>query len=167
MAILGIETLIYGVEDLKTSTRFFEDFGLPLVTANATESRFQLPEGSSVVIRSLEDPTLPKSSVEGAGVLEVIWGMDSTQSLEALASKLGTDRELRRDEDGTVHFLTDFGIAMGLRVFAKRQVVTAPDAVNSPGRINRLNRHRNWRLRAFPKVISHVVFSVPHYREAA
>src|ERR1700722_12263638 len=115
MAILGIETLIYGVEDVKTSTRFFEDFGLPLVTTNATESRFQLPEGSSVVIRSLEDPTLPRSSVEGAGVLEVIWGMDSAQSLEALASKLGIDRELRRDEDGTVHFLTDFGIAMGLR----------------------------------------------------
>ena len=31
MAINGIETIIYGVEDVALCTRYFVDFGLPLV----------------------------------------------------------------------------------------------------------------------------------------
>jgi catechol 2,3-dioxygenase-like lactoylglutathione lyase family enzyme len=167
MAILGIDTLVYGVEDIKTSTRFFEDFGLRLVESSAEESRFELPEGSMLVLRPLGHPSLPQSTIEGPGVREVIWGVDSAQSVEALARGLGTDRTIQRDDDGTVHFVTDFGGAMGLRVFAKKPVLTAPDPLNSPGRVNRLNQHRKWRLRAHPKVIAHVVFSMPAYRQAA
>jgi catechol 2,3-dioxygenase-like lactoylglutathione lyase family enzyme len=167
MAIVGIESLVYGVEDIPTSTRFFEDFGLPLVESNVSGSVFVLPEGSSVLIRSRHDSSLPNSSIEGTGVREVIWGLDSQKSLDALATDLASDRDIIRDPDGTVHFLTDFGNAMGLRVFAKRPVLTAPDPLNSPGCVNRLNQHRKWRLRAFPKVLSHVVFSVPQYQAAA
>ena len=167
MAILGIESLHYGVDDVATCTRFFTDFGLPLLESAGGISRFRLPEGSTVVIRQLQDPALPISSVIGAGVREVIWGVDTAQSLEDIANGLAVDRKVRRDADGTARFLTDFGVAMGLRVFAKLPVVTAPDPINSPGRVNRLNSHRKWRLRAAPKVISHVVFSVPEYLKAA
>jgi catechol 2,3-dioxygenase-like lactoylglutathione lyase family enzyme len=167
MAILGIDTLVYGVDDIKTSTRFFEDFGLRLVESTPDESRFELPEGSRVVLRPLDHPSLPASTIEGPGVREVVWGVDSARSVDKLARELGADRETRRDEDGTVHFVTDFGSAMALRAFAKKPVLTAPDPLNSPGQVNRLNRHRKWRLRAYPKVIAHVVFSVPAYREAA
>jgi hypothetical protein len=167
MTILGIESLHYGVDDVATCTRFFVDFGLPLLDSASGVSRFRLAEGSSVIIRQLGDPVLPASSVIGAGVREVIWGVDNAQSLDELVKVLAVDREVRRDADGTAHFLADFGIAMGLRVFAKRPVVTAPDPLNSPGRINRLNSHRKWRLRAAPKVISHVVFCVPDYLQAA
>jgi catechol 2,3-dioxygenase-like lactoylglutathione lyase family enzyme len=167
MAILGIDTLVYGVDDVKSSTRFFEDFGLRLEESNAEESRFVLPEGSHVVLRPLNHPSLPQSTVQGAGVREVIWGVDSAHSVDTLARGLGVDRKMQRDEDGTVHFVTDFGSAMGVREFTKRPVVTAPDALNSPGRVNRLNQHRKWRLRAYPKVIAHVVFQVPSYHEAA
>jgi catechol 2,3-dioxygenase-like lactoylglutathione lyase family enzyme len=167
MAILGIDTLVYGVEDIKTSTRFFEDFGLRLVESSAEESRFKLPEASHVLLRPLDHPSLPQSTIEGPGVREVIWGVDSAQSVETLTRGLGSDRTIQRDDDGTVHFVTDFGGAMGLRVFAKKPVLTAPDPLNSPGRVNRLNQHRKWRLRAHPKVIAHVVYSMPAYLEAA
>jgi catechol 2,3-dioxygenase-like lactoylglutathione lyase family enzyme len=167
MAILGIDTLLYGVDDVQTSTRFFEDFGLRLVESSAQESRFELPEGSRVVLRPLDHPSLPQSTVEGPGVREVIWGVDSAGSVDALARDLGADRKIHRDEDGTIHFVTDFGGAMGLREFTKKPVLTAPDPLNSPGRVNRLNKHRKWRLRAYPKVIAHVVFTVPDHLEAA
>ena len=167
MAILGIESLHYGVDDVMTCTRFFTDFGLTLLDSKGDVSRFRLPEGSTVVIRRLQDPALPACSVIGAGVREVIWGVDTAQSLADIVKSLAVDRDVRRDADGAAHFLTDFGIAMGLRVFAKTPVVTAPDPINSPGRINRLNSHRKWRLRAAPKVISHVVFCVPEYMKAA
>lgn len=167
MAILGIESIHYGVDDVAMCTRFFTDFGLPLLDSAGSISRFRLPEGSTVVVRQLQDPALPVSSVIGAGVREVIWGVDTTQSLEGIVKGLAVDRAVPRDADGTAHFLTDFGVAMGLRVFSKAPIVTAPDPINSPGRVNRLNSHRKWRLRAAPKVISHVVFSVPEYLKAA
>jgi catechol 2,3-dioxygenase-like lactoylglutathione lyase family enzyme len=167
MAILGIDTLIYGVDDLKKSTCFFENFGLRLLESSAEESRFELPEGSRVVLRPMGHSSLPESTVEGPGVREVIWGVDSLRSVDTLARGLGADRKIRQDDDGTVHFVTDFGNAMALREFAKKPVLTSPDPLNSPGRVNRLNQHRKWRLRAYPKVIAHVVFSVPAYRVAA
>src|SRR5260370_17871004 len=140
MAILGIDTLVYGVDDIKTSTRFFEDFGLRLVESRSDESRFELPEGSCVVLRPLDHPSLPPSTIEGPGVREVIWGVDSARSVDKLARELGADRETRRDDEGTVHFVTDFGSAMALRAFAKKPVLTAPDPLNSPAQVTPLNR---------------------------
>jgi hypothetical protein len=53
VAILGIESLIYGVDDLAQCTKFFDDFGLPLVSSNDSSSKFVLPEGSKVELRPL------------------------------------------------------------------------------------------------------------------
>lgn len=168
MAIIGIETLIYSVEDVGVSSRFFKDFGLECVEQSADRARFILPEGSNVILLPRKHQDLPTDSrVQGDGVLEVVWGVDTSDALEHLAANLGTDRPVRRSPDGSAHFVTDFGIAMGLRVFAKRPVVCAPDPVNAPGCVKRLNQHRKWRLRARPKTIAHVVFSVPDYEKAA
>jgi hypothetical protein len=124
---------------------------------------FVLPEGSSVKLRKVGDPALPRCVFEGPGVHDVTWGVDRAEALEALVLDLATDREVRRDSDGTAHFQSDAGVAMGLRLFATRPVHSAPDPSNSPGRLNRLNSHRKWRKRAYPKTLSHVVFQLPDY----
>jgi len=164
MAVLGIECLAYGVEDVEKSCRFFEDFGLRRSGSVATVGRFDLPEGSHVLIRHHDDPALPHSSLVGDGVREVIWGVDSEAALEALVAGLSTDRKLRRDADGTARFLTDFGLAMGVRLWTKKPVLSAPDPLNAPGSVRRLNQQRKWRLRAYPKGIAHVVFAIPDYQ---
>ena len=167
MAIVGIETLTYGVDDLEESTRFYEDFGLECVERSAEGVRFLLPEGSSVRLVPLGHSSLPAGSrVIGSGVAEIIWGVDTAEALNRLAHGLARDREVTTAEDGTVRFIADFGIAMGLRLFTKRMVISAPDRLNAPGHVGRLNQHRRWRLRARPKVIAHVVFAVPNYDEA-
>lgn len=163
MAIIGIETLIYGVDDVTHCTDFFDDFGLPLVERSATRAAFRLAEGSNVIIRPNDDPSLPDSAIVGTGVREVIWGVDTAANLEALVERVAQDMAVARDPDGTAHFLTPCGLPMGLRIFDKKTVVTAPDPINSPGRVNRLNTHRRWRTRARPKVINHVVFAVKDY----
>jgi catechol 2,3-dioxygenase-like lactoylglutathione lyase family enzyme len=167
VAITGIESLVYGVDDVARCTSFFQDFGLRLAASEEQASHFRLPEGSNVIIRHKGDASLPASSLEGPGVREVIWAVDSADALERLVSGLARDREVRREKNGDAHFLTDFGLAMGLRVAARQPVVCAPDPVNAPDRINRLNQHRKWRLRAHPKVISHVVFAAPDYEAGA
>jgi catechol 2,3-dioxygenase-like lactoylglutathione lyase family enzyme len=166
VAINGIETLVYGVDDVPLSARFFADFGLPLVQSDAELSRFRLEEGSHVVIGRVDSMKPRDSVLVGPGVQEVILGVDTPANLEALVVRVGKDREVRRDEDGTAHFIIDGGVPFGLRVFPKKQVVTSPDPLNSPGNVNRLNRNRRYRKRAIPKVIQHVVFAVQNVEES-
>lgn len=163
MAIIGIETVVYGVNDVAECTRYFVDFGLPLMEQSDTFAHFRLEEGSNVQIRHIGDSSLPKSSILGTGVVETIWGVDTRQSLDKLAKELGKDREVRFDEDGTVHSHDDDGIAFGLRLYRKNPVVSAPSPSNSPGNVNRVNTHRKWKVKACPKTIQHVVYQVPDY----
>lgn len=164
MAIIGIRSLIYGVEDVATSARFFADFGLRSTGGDGVVHRFELPEGSEVVIRHRNDAALPASSLVGDGVREVIWGVDTQEALNLLAADLSLYTDVMRGSDGVVRFLTDFGLAMGLALFARKPIVCAPDPVNAPGHVRRLNQHRKWRLQAVPRGIAHVVFAIPDFQ---
>lgn len=161
MAIIGIETVLYGVNDVAECTRYFTDFGLPLLEQSEAHAHFRLDEGSNVIIRHISDPAIPPSKLVGIGVCEVIWGVDRQDSLDRLLQSLGRDREIRRDADGTAHCLTDDGLAIGFRLYRKNSVQSSPDPVNSPGNINRINQQRKWKVKARPKTIQHVVFQTP------
>lgn len=163
MAILGIECLTYGVDDLAKSRQFFEDFGLVLESADDRAVTFRLPEGSRVVLKPCGDPSLPVGAIEGAGVREVVWGVRDQDDLDRLVTDLSADMDVTCDADRTARFVTDFGVPMGLRVFAKRAILYSPEPANAPGHVRRLNQHRRWRERAYPKGISHVVFAVPDF----
>jgi catechol 2,3-dioxygenase-like lactoylglutathione lyase family enzyme len=166
MAIIGIESVIYGVDDVAESTRYFVDFGLPLLERSDSHAHFRLDEGSNVIVRHIADPALPKTSLNGTGVVETIWGVDRQDSLDRLVAELHKDREVRVDADGTVHSHDGEGMAFGLRLYRKNPVYSAPDPVNSPGNINRINIQRKWKVKARPKTIQHVVFQVPDVERA-
>ena len=162
MAILGVETLVYCVEDEQKSVEFFEDFGLRVFDRNSTRTRFRLPDNSNVIVQSIRDAPVRRSQVQGIGVHEVVWGLDSQEHLDQLAARVATDRDVERDAEGTVRFVADGGIAMALRLWPSyRMPRTAVDQVNSPGNTNRLNVHRKWIARAIPKRIMHIVYLVP------
>lgn len=165
MAITGVASLVYGVADIEECRRYFMDFGLNEIEGNADGALFRLVEGSHVILRHRDDPALPRGAIEGDGVRQIIWGVDTAASLERLVAKTARVCPVTPGEDGTFLFDTPFGIPMGLRLFDRRPVVYAPDPVNAPGRINRLNQHRKWRERARPKVINHSVWQIPQYEE--
>lgn len=165
MAVIGIERVHYRVDDLETCTRFFEDYGLALSDRGEGETRFELPDNSSVILRHTSDP-IPGSQVIGPGIHEIVWGVDTAPHLEKLLGRVSRDREVRTDAEGVHHFIADGGLAMGLRHWPERRQVVAPtDPVNSPGHINRMNAHRRWLVRARPRSISHVVFMLAEYEE--
>lgn len=163
LAILGVESVVYGVDDLEASARFWTDYGLTPVSASAAEHVFEVATGSRVILRRIDDPTIPPSYFPGNGVRETVFGVDTAEALEALVAGLETDRAVRRDADGTAHFIADDKTPIGLRVWRKRAVLSQPDPVNAPGNIQRLNLHRKWRLRARPKTINHVVYFSDDY----
>jgi hypothetical protein len=160
MPIGGIESAIYGVDDLTLATTFYNDFGLQAIKCTADEVVYRLEEGSRVILRKSDDPSLPAAHYAGSGVRETIFGIDSREELDAYAADLRRDREVRRDPDGTLHFLTDCGIPLGLRWFERKKVTYSPDPVNAPDNIKRLNQQRRWRPRALPKTINHIVWRV-------
>ena len=159
--INGVETVIYGVEDLDLCVRYFSDFGLPLAEHTNDEALFELEEGSSVIIRPLAGAAVPGQKLVGYGVQQVIWGVPDRKVFDRVVTKLGKVTEIAIDADGTARFFDCDGIACGLRVYPKKTIWGAPDPVNSYGNINRRNTHRKWRLKARPKTIQHVVFQVP------
>lgn len=166
MAIVGIESVVFAVDDLDLCTRFWDDFGLVPVAHTKAESVFEAASGSKVICRRQDDPRLPKlrpNWFDGPGIRETVWGVDTAEALESLVTDLSRDRQVQRDPDGTAHFYTDDGMPLALRLFRKRTVTSIPDRVNSPGRIERLNQHRQWRTRARPKTINHVVFFSEDY----
>lgn len=159
MPIGGVESICYGVVDLPASTQFYDDFGLKSFRRTTDETVYRLEEGSRVILRHIDDPRLPPPHYEGSGVRETIFGVDSLEELEGYAARIAVDREVRSSDDGqTIHFLSDCGIPLGLRVWTRRKVVYSPDPVNAPDNIKRLNQHRRWRVRAEPKTINHIVW---------
>ncbi len=165
MSILGIESLVYGVDDVALCERFFQDFGLKSLGSSPALAEFETDEGSRLILRHATDSSLPRSSLVGTGVREVVWAVDAEASLRTLRDDLSRDRDVSCDPDGTAHFLTDCGLPMALRVFRKRPLVAAPDPVNAPGAVNRLNAHRKWRKRARPRTIQHVVFTAVAFED--
>lgn len=163
MAILGVESVIFGVDDLATSARFWDDFGLNPVSRDETTAVFDVASGSRVIVMHGEDPRLPARVFAGSGIRLTVWGVDTQANLEKLVAGLGPDVAVRREDDGAAFFLAPDGQALGLRVWDKRPVVSVADPVNTPGQIKRLNQHRQWRSRARPKTINHVVFFSPDY----
>lgn len=165
MAINGIHTLVYGTDNFADSVRFFDDFGLPVAQSTDDFARFRLAQGCEVHVRRLDDPWFLPSRQQGNGVRECIWGVDTQESFDALVTDLRRDHEVRI-EQGVARFVTAFGQAMGLKVWVKLPVITAPSPCNSPGRVNRVNETRKWLRRAVPTTIQHVVWGFPDVNEA-
>lgn len=163
MSILGVESVVFGVDDLEACTRFWDDFGLNPVSRDATESVFDVPSGSRIIVRKRGDDRLPPENFAWPGVKMTVWGVDSQDNLEKLAAGLAVDRDVTRDADGSAYCQAPDGQWLGLRVWKKKPVVSEASPVNTPASHPRFNQHRIWRRRAIPKTINHVVFFSPDY----
>ena len=103
MKITGLDGIVYGVDELDRCIEFWNDFGLTEQESNEDGARFTTADGASIVVRNIDDPTLPPTDAEGPTVREVFWGVDTPQTLDALADEIGNDQAITRDDDGTVH----------------------------------------------------------------
>jgi len=167
MAITGIRRLVFLVDDLDSTSRFFTDYGLRPEEADANSARFSAMNGAEVRLLQRGHADLPKGTAQtGIGVHECVWSVDSQSALDRLTADLATDHALTTDAEGVVHFVTAFGQAIGLQVWTSRAVHGAPSASNTPGSIGRLNQPRKWLARAVPKRIHHCVWTFPDVQVA-
>lgn len=167
MAICGVESLVYGVEDLERCARFFEDWGLESAPESAG-TEWRLPDGSSLLLRPIGDRALPAALVPGSTVREAVWAVDSREGLQGIAAELSRDREVT-EISGTLHSVDDSGYAIAFRLSERQPVRAEPPQVNTVGRIGRKDERARAALpyRARPQRIVHLVYWVPREIDAA
>lgn len=159
MNVTNLDSVTFGVTDLDTCKRFWTDFGLAQSSADGA-TVFRAKNGSSVVLRSADDPALPTAIEPGATQREAVFGVRSASDLTAIAAELERDRPVSVDADGTVHARDPLGFAIAFRV-RRSTPVTAPELkFNTPGRPDRINTRGQFFASATPLEMTHTVFMI-------
>lgn len=169
MNIIGPDTLVFGVDDVAGCVQYLTDYGLEPIGVTAAGGRFEALDGTAVVIAHKDDPTLPPAMGTSNMLRKTVYGVADSQTLDAIASELSTDREVRRLPDGSLETEDDMGFVLGFQVTVRRAIDLPAETVNAPGAlaqrpVNKTASDENAAVR--PRTLSHVVYFVPDQPKA-
>ncbi|RJF95787.1 VOC family protein [Noviherbaspirillum saxi] len=133
MNIIGPDALIFAVDDIEGTTKYLTDYGLTAVNAGAGGGRFETQDGTAIVIAAMDDPSLPPPLPSGSSVRKMVYGVDTAETVEAIAAELGKDREVRRLADGAIEAKDDNGFTIGFQVTIRRPLDLPAEPINAPG----------------------------------
>jgi catechol 2,3-dioxygenase-like lactoylglutathione lyase family enzyme len=169
MNIVGLDALVFGVEDMAAGRQYLLDYGLKETEASAAGGNYEALDGTAVVLRHANDPGLPKANAPSPNLRETIYGVADASSLAAIADNLGQDRALATDAEGTIHTVDDGGYAIAFRVTRRRAIVASHIGINVPGQMpgrapNVCAADKDEVM--LPRSLSHVVYFVPDVARA-
>ncbi len=156
MSVVGLERIVYGVEDLALARRFFTEWGL-----RPEGDLCRAADGTGVALRAKDDPELPRAVEPGSTGREIVWGVDGRAALDALAARLERVTVVRRGGDGRIAFTDPAGFGVALAETARRPLPAVEIAVNTPERRARLDTVGAFYRQASPRRLGHVVLQVP------
>jgi hypothetical protein len=164
MNIIGPDALVFGVDDVAACCQYLIDYGLK----DAGAGRFEALDGTAVVIRAKDDPSLAPGLGTASMLRETVYGVADTKALEAIEAELRRDRAVSR-RDGVVRCRDDMGFALAFQVTVRRPITLAAETVNAPGAAPQ--RRPNAAgvtpdMPAVPRTLSHVVYFVPDAAKA-
>jgi catechol 2,3-dioxygenase-like lactoylglutathione lyase family enzyme len=160
MDIVGVDTAVFGVEDLDAAKQFCRDYGLKEVETGAAGARFEALNGTGVELRQASDPALPSANVKGSTGRETIWGVRDKAALEQIGAELSKDRQIRRDAAGILHATDDEGLALGFQVSRSHPFDATPAPHNVPGLPPQrpMNNRVDFTTKRDARSIGHIVF---------
>lgn len=158
--IVGLDTLVFGVEDVEACKTYFIDYGLTPVGGG----RFEALDGTSITVLAEDDASLPEPLSTGCMLRKTVYGVADTAALDAIAAELRKDRDVRELDDGSLETEDDLGFALGFQVTVRRAFAKTGELVNAPGAavqraVNVLGVDPDADPR--PRSLSHVVYFVP------
>jgi hypothetical protein len=159
MKIIGLDALVFGVDDVAASRQYLTDYGLK----DAGDSRFEALDGTSIVIRAKDDPSLPGGMGTASMLRETVYGVADAATLDAIEAELRRDRAVTR-RDGVLRCVDDMGFALGFQVSVRRQISLPAETVNAPGAAPQRGPNALGlppEMPALPRSLSHVVYFVP------
>jgi catechol 2,3-dioxygenase-like lactoylglutathione lyase family enzyme len=160
MNITGLDTLVFGVDDLAACGRFLTDYGL----TPTGHGRFEAVDGTAVQILQRDDPSLPPPLPTRTMLRKTIYRVADAAVIEAIATELGRDRDVRRLPGGAIESHDDLGFVLGFQLDSRTLKTLQPERVNLPGSalqrpLNHVAVDDQADLR--PLTLSHVVYFVP------
>ena len=78
--VLGIDEIVYGADDFDACRGFFSDWGLAIKRDDAQGLDFETLNGCRVLVRRIDDPSLPPAIEAGPTLREVVWGVIARSS---------------------------------------------------------------------------------------
>jgi catechol 2,3-dioxygenase-like lactoylglutathione lyase family enzyme len=153
MNITGIHSIVYGCEDLEAAGRFLLDLGFEPIDDDSAGAAYGLSDGTSLVLRSLDDNSLPAAPVVGDTAREIIWRVESADVLRKIAAEISTDRNVRQSPDGVLHVVDDLGYALGFKAAAAIPVSLDPPVTNTLGNRRRRNKRADGAEAHIPKLL--------------
>ncbi|WP_237152232.1 VOC family protein [Oryzibacter oryziterrae] len=170
MKIIGLDSLVFGVESVPDAARFLVDYGLTPVDITASGGRFEALDGTSIEIAHQADPRLPRPPAPGCRLRATVMGVNDTDTLAQIAAELGRDREVRKLTDGSIESVDDSGFVLRFQVTVRRPFSLAGEISNAPGSpflrpINSLGVPPLGTI-IRPRTLSHVVYFVPDVLKA-
>jgi catechol 2,3-dioxygenase-like lactoylglutathione lyase family enzyme len=160
VAIDRIESVVYGVTDVATCRRFFEDFGLELLENGEGGATFRTPVNQLLHLRRADDPALPSPLEDGSTLREAVWGVGDRATLDTLAAELASDRDVREDADGSIHTHDESGYPIGFAVAQPVDVTIDMRQPNVTGSVGRWNQELTGYGRAHPIRICHLALNI-------
>ena len=164
MNIIGLDALVFGVDDVAACNRYLVDYGLKDVGGG----RFEALDGTATVIRRADDPALPPALGTASMLRETVYGVADVKTLDAIEAELKRDRAITR-ADGVLRCVDDMGFALAFQVSVRRPFALPAETVNAPGAApqrgpNALGLSPD--MPALPRSLSHVVYFVPDAAKA-
>jgi catechol 2,3-dioxygenase-like lactoylglutathione lyase family enzyme len=172
MKILGLDALVFGVDDMPAARQFLLDYGL-------SESGYDPEVGASylaldqtgLVVRHGSDPSLPPlpPGAHTPCLRETIYGVLDADTLAQVVSELRRDREVRVDEEGAAHCMDDSGFAIAFRVTRRQPYAARYLGFNVPGQPPGREPNdcgANLDEVILPRTLSHVVYFVEDVKRA-
>jgi catechol 2,3-dioxygenase-like lactoylglutathione lyase family enzyme len=151
--ITGIHSIIYGCKDLETAGKFFSDLGFECVAEDGDGASYRLADGTSLVLRPIDDNSLPEALVDGDTAREFIWRVGSADVLQQIGAELSTDRPVQQTPDGVLHVTDDLGYALGFVVAETTPVTLEPPITNTLGNRRRHNSRADGTEVRIPKLL--------------
>ena len=161
MAVVGIDKLIFGVENMKEAQKFYNDFGLKTVREKADSSIYRTANQAEIEVRPIRAKGMPKPIQGGSTLRELIWGVETKADLKKIASELKKDRAVTIDKDGTVHSTSPCGLGIAFRVTHRIKLPRKVIPMNSPELVSRVDERAIYYKAATPLTVGHVVLNVP------
>ncbi len=146
MNILGPDYLVFGVDDLAGCRQFLLDYGL----REQENGFFSALDGTGVLLRERDDPSLPAALPSGSQLRETVYGVADSTTLEVIAETLRRDREVKLGADGVLRCVDDAGFALGFRVSQRQPLQregrkSMPRGISPGGRSTRRGPALTWR----------------------
>lgn len=172
MNIVGLEYLVFGVDDIAGARQFLLDYGLEEAEYEPLKGgRYLALDGTGMIVRAGDDPSLPPLPPKAStpSLRETVYGVRDADALSTIRSHLEAERTVSVDNDGTVHCIDDAGFGVAFTVTRRRSYDARCLGFNVPGQPpgrapNDCAANPDEEIK--PRTLSHVVYFVEDVKKA-